>query len=196
MRTAVRPGLVLVHFRFYNTSRPHQSLSYRTPAEVYSDTVENTCSKVVECVATNTVGMAGLSLNQAPILSYWWGPLHYSINTIQTDASLNYGNSGGPLIDKSGNLIGILVFKIFGNAGLGFAIAINDAKDLIKVALARPIEGIPDGTFLSCDTGDYCFNQSSWESSSARRCNRLCDKLYQYGAANAKCCEKCKANTR
>ena len=47
-----------------------QSLSYRTPAEVYSDTVENTCSKVVECVATNTVGMAGLSLNQAPILSY------------------------------------------------------------------------------------------------------------------------------
>jgi len=50
------------YFRFYNTNRPHQSLGYRTPAEVYTCEVENTCTNVVESLVTNTVGMAGLSL--------------------------------------------------------------------------------------------------------------------------------------
>ena len=58
------------YFRFYNTSRPHQSLGYRTPAEVYSYAVENNCTNMVESLVTNIVGMAGRSLNQAPILSY------------------------------------------------------------------------------------------------------------------------------
>jgi putative transposase len=58
------------YFRFYNTSRPHQSLGYRTPAEVYACAVENTCTNVVESLVTNTVGIAGLSLRKAPILSY------------------------------------------------------------------------------------------------------------------------------
>jgi len=58
------------YFRFYNTERPHQSLDYRTPAEVHAGTVEKTGDGVVESLLTNTVGIAGLSLNKAPILSY------------------------------------------------------------------------------------------------------------------------------
>jgi len=58
------------YFRFYNTRRPHQSLGYRTPAEVYAGAVEDPCTNVVESPGTNTVGMAGLSLNKVPILSY------------------------------------------------------------------------------------------------------------------------------
>ena len=57
------------YFRFYNTSRPHQSLGYRTPAEVYTCEVENTCTNVVESLVTNTVGVAGLSLIKTTILS-------------------------------------------------------------------------------------------------------------------------------
>ncbi len=57
------------YFRFYNTRRPHQSLGYRTPAEVYTDAVEDPCTNVVESPVTNTVGMAGLSLIKVPILS-------------------------------------------------------------------------------------------------------------------------------
>ena len=57
------------YFRFYNTSRPHQSLGYRTPAEVYTYEVENTCTNVVESLVTNTVGVAGLSLIKTTILS-------------------------------------------------------------------------------------------------------------------------------
>jgi putative transposase len=58
------------YFHFYNTSRPHQSLGYRTPAEVYTSAMENTFSNVVESLVTNKVGMAGLSLSKSPILSY------------------------------------------------------------------------------------------------------------------------------
>lgn len=58
------------YFRFYNTIRPHQALGYRTPAEVYTAIVENTFPNVVESMLTNTVEMAGLSLNKAIILSY------------------------------------------------------------------------------------------------------------------------------
>ena len=58
------------YFRFYNTERPHQSLDYRTPAEVYAGAVENIGAGVVQSLVTSIVGMAGLSLNKAPILSY------------------------------------------------------------------------------------------------------------------------------
>ena len=58
------------YFRFYNTNRPHQALGYRTPLDVYTSTLENTCINVVESVVSNTVGIAGLSLSKAAIPSY------------------------------------------------------------------------------------------------------------------------------
>jgi len=57
------------YFLFYNTTRPHQSLGYLTPGEVYADAVENACNNVVESLVTNTVGMVELSLSKVSILS-------------------------------------------------------------------------------------------------------------------------------
>ena len=58
------------YFRFYNTSRPHQSLGYQTPVEVYAGAMENGGMVVVKSSVTKPAGMAGLSLNKSPILSY------------------------------------------------------------------------------------------------------------------------------
>lgn len=50
---------------------------------------------------------------------------------IQTDASINSGNSGGPLLNSSGQVIGINTLKISGGEVLGFAQPINLAKPVI-----------------------------------------------------------------
>ena len=50
---------------------------------------------------------------------------------IQTDASINPGNSGGPLFNTRGEVIGINTAIIAGGTGIGFAIPVNLAKELL-----------------------------------------------------------------
>lgn len=55
-------------------------------------------------------------------------------NMIQTDAAINFGNSGGALLDMDGRLIGINSAKasVEGVEGMGYAIPINTAKPIIE----------------------------------------------------------------
>lgn len=57
-----------------------------------------------------------------------------SYNTIQTDASINEGNSGGALVNSKGEVIGINTLKFAGSGieGMGFAIPINQTKPIAK----------------------------------------------------------------
>jgi len=62
-----------------------------------------------------------------------------SINTfenfIQTDAAINQGNSGGALVDASGNLVGIntaILSQSGGSIGIGFAIPVSTAKQVME----------------------------------------------------------------
>ena len=83
---------------------------------------------------------------------------------IQTDASINNGNSGGALINKYGQVVGITSAKLSGNAfgsatveSMGFAIPINTAKDIVDELIqngyvsGRPSIGITGQNVESAD---------------------------------------------
>lgn len=55
-----------------------------------------------------------------------------AVTVIQTDAAMNPGNSGGPLLDRNGEALGINSFIHRGSQGLNFAIAIDHARPLLE----------------------------------------------------------------
>lgn len=62
-----------------------------------------------------------------------------AINMFQFDAAINSGNSGGPVYNESGEVIGIATAKVgsSGVEGLGFAIPINDAADIANELITK-----------------------------------------------------------
>ncbi|MGE5795796.1 MAG: S1C family serine protease [Ignavibacteria bacterium] len=79
-------------------------------------------------VTVGVVSSTGMNLNQIDD--------RYYLNMIQTDAAINGGNSGGPLVNSIGEVIGMntLIFTAGGNEGsigLGFAISINKVKKIV-----------------------------------------------------------------
>jgi serine protease Do len=84
----------------------------------------------------------GLSVS-AGIVSALNRNIHDSLvdNFIQTDAAINHGNSGGPLFNLKGEVIGVnsaIISPTLANAGLGFAIPSNDAQFVLKRMVSMP----------------------------------------------------------
>jgi S1-C subfamily serine protease len=98
----------------------------------------------------NPFGLTGGPTVTAGIIS----SLNRSIQTktgvlelIQTDAAINPGNSGGPLVNTKGEVIGISTAKMPYAQGIGFAVPVNTAKEILselveKGRVSRPWIGV------------------------------------------------------
>ena len=80
------------------------------------------------------------------------------INMLQTDAAINSGNSGGPLFNMKGEVVGITTAKYSGTSnsgatieGIGFAIPIDDVYDMLDDLMNY---GYVTGAYLGISVGD------------------------------------------
>ncbi len=82
-------------------------------------------------------------------------PNGFTINgSIQTDAAINHGNSGGPLLDLSGKVIGVnaqIESESGGNDGVGFAIPSNTVKSIVTQIVA---DGSVKHAYLGVSVGE------------------------------------------
>lgn len=95
----------------------------------------------------NTVSLGIISGRGREVTATGSGKAERLENLLQTDAAINLGNSGGPLVDLKGRVVGINVAVAGGAENIGFAIPINGAKsaiDSIKRTgkITRPLIGI------------------------------------------------------
>lgn len=81
------------------------------------------------------------------------GSADWVMSVLQTDASINSGNSGGPLANANGEVIGVTNMKLVssGVEGMGFAIPIEDAVNyadqlIAEGKIARPLLGVSMGS--------------------------------------------------
>ncbi len=78
------------------------------------------------------------------------GILEKKMYVLQTDASVNPGNSGGPLINVRGEVVGIITLKLSDSAGMGFAIPSDGALEIINAIIKT---GSADGVQSSVSSG-------------------------------------------
>lgn len=107
--------------------------------------IGNTLGQFHNTVTSGIISGHGRSIETASVNGFGVDSLE---NLFQTDAAINEGNSGGPLVNINGEVIGINTAVAAGDVqGVGFAIPINDVSGLIasvkeKGVLERPFLGV------------------------------------------------------
>ena len=103
---------------------------------------------------TNTLTVGYISAKDRMVTTDGFG-----INMLQTDAAINSGNSGGPLFNMYGQVVGITSAKYSGESssgatieGIGFAIPIDDVLDLIEALIS---DGYVSSGYLGVSVSDY-----------------------------------------
>jgi S1-C subfamily serine protease len=81
-------------------------------------------------IVGNPLGLQG-SVSAGIISSLRDDPFGGRFKTLQTDAAVSPGNSGGPVVNRQQEVIGVVVYRIGGGENLNFAVPINYVHDLI-----------------------------------------------------------------
>ena len=70
----------------------------------------------------------------------------------QTDAALNPGNSGGPLLNRDGDVIGVITFGIAEAEGIAFALSVDELKSRLAALSRVPPTATPQPTLTAAPT--------------------------------------------
>ncbi|MFD0590262.1 S1C family serine protease [Paenibacillus sp. GCM10027627] len=86
-----------------------------------------------------TMGIVSVIKEVIPVSLNQNGVIDWEQEVIRVDAAINEGNSGGPLIDLKGRVVGINSMKIadFGVESIGYAIPINNAMPIIDMLISK-----------------------------------------------------------
>jgi S1-C subfamily serine protease len=103
--------------------------------------------------------------------SYEW--LIHTANVIQTQTPINFGNSGGPLIDDDGLLIGVNSFMSEGE-GLNFAVTVDEVQAFVKRGTNRFAERAVDQA-APCETQIVFEGRNDEDDAFVRTFDRNCD---------------------
>jgi len=113
---------------------------------------------------------------------------------VQTDAAVNPGNSGGPLIDRTGRVLGIVTMGYTDRQGLNFAVGIDHARALLEgkpaaappgpppiAAVRGPSPSVPSEMDQTRAQGERTYEQAMAQL--ARRADSLENAWRQYGTS-------------
>lgn len=90
------------------------------------------CPAGIKFIGTVTDGIVS-AINRNVELTDSYGTVQKTMTLIQTNATINHGNSGGPLINSRGQVIGINTLKLSANyEGIGFSIPMKGALPIIS----------------------------------------------------------------
>ncbi len=112
----------------------------------------------------DVIGLEGPSLTQGVFSSYWTNSS--GVRFLQTDAPMNPGNSGGPVADGQGRLVGIADFIVREAVGLNYAVAVSEIDAFLASPQGRGHASIPyNVSAVHVPTGTS--SKLSWQSLSA-----------------------------
>ena len=78
------------------------------------------------------------------------GTLKKKMRVIQTDASVNPGNSGGPIVNSRGEVVGIITLKLSDSAGMGFALPSDGVLiDIVSIIETGNADNVDSGISVS-----------------------------------------------
>ena len=123
-----------------NTSLPYLNLSKEAPA-IGEDIMAVGTPLSLLLKHSFTKGIVS-ALNRTLAISNISGE-SYMHNLIQHDASLNPGNSGGPLVNSKGEVVGINTLKISSGEGIGFAIPTQNFASILNSFVSNTNYEIP-----------------------------------------------------